>query len=322
MTEIRNSDTAQIAKTLIRKVLLDGENAKRKCGSWCMKKNGLHNTKELHGVLLVLSKPQNCITSQHNLACEIETEDYFLGLNPGYVEFSPWDFYQKFKEYGCEHESVDIFDAKYAYTYGERMLIPLSNLTKNMQLDKTSRQLIISLWDNKSDYKNKFVPCNIAIKFEVNRDKLDMHVINRSQDVCRGIFLDTFAYPMIQQIVAKNLEIPLGIYYHYIINAHIYENDVEFATRIIRDLRNQEPLEIDSKLTEKEAETMLEISELIFKKRKMQEAEFVAKKLPDFWYKWKQSQIIYAYSKYIKKDPMPTSLTCVGVIINENPRKM
>jgi hypothetical protein len=310
---------SSIAKTLIRKVLLDGEKAKRKCGSWCMKKDGLHDIKELHGVLLVLSKPQNCITSQHNLACEIETEDYLLGLNPGYVEFSPWDFYKRFKEQSNDGSGIAI---KYHYTYGERLLIPLSHLIKNIQTDKSSRQLVVSLWDNKLDHDKKFVPCNIAMKFEVNHDKLDLHVINRSQDVCRGLFLDTFAYPMIQQVVAKNIGIPLGYYYQYIMNAHIYENDIEFATRIVRDLRNQAPLEITDKFTEREAEIMLEVSDIIFNKHKLTEAYFVAKKLPEFWYQWKSSQIAYAYSKYVKNDPMPVALTCVGVVINENPGKM
>lgn len=308
--EIKANNTAILARKTIEYILKEGYRAKRVVGDWCMKKDGNAFMLETNGVHLILENPKNCITSQHSLACEIETEDYLLGLNPGFIEYSDWSFYKKFQ-----------IDGKYPYTYGERLCVPLHTLSNTMLNNRTSRQLIISIWNNISDTGHTFVPCNVLMKLEIRLDRLNMFVINRSQDVCRGIFLDTFAYPMIHQIVAKNFGLKLGKYYHYIMNAHIYEDDMDFAIRISKNIRNCDPLDITENFSVLVAEKMKEISENAFIKHNMTVANYLAKQLPEFWYNWKANQIIYAYSKFIKKDPMPTALTCVGVTIRENPVK-
>jgi thymidylate synthase len=314
------NNTCIFAKNAIHEILNRGVNAKKKVGNWCLKKDGSANVLERYSLNMTLKHPQNCITSQHTLACEIETEDYLLGLNPGFVEYSDWGFYRKFKRE----------DGTYHYTYGERLKNIINATMEKAKNDKTSRQLVISIWNNVMDITENFVPCNVLMKLDIssdkyNRDKLNMFVVNRSQDMCRGFFLDSFAYPMLQQVICNNYGYKLGKYYHYIMNAHIYEDDTEFAENILSNLRNEKPLEIPDKLTEYECKIMKEISGLIFasgERNRTQSAQFLAKKLPDFWYNWKANQIVYAYSKYVKKDPMPTSITCVGVVINENPRKL
>jgi hypothetical protein len=108
---IVSDNTCSIIKQLITKIFNDGILTERKVGNWCLKKQNSSNILELHGILLHLTNPKNCMTSQHNINVEIETEDYLCMSNPGFIEHSDWKFYKKFK-----------VNEKYPYTYGESHL--------------------------------------------------------------------------------------------------------------------------------------------------------------------------------------------------------
>jgi thymidylate synthase len=140
----------------------------------------------------------------------------------------------------------------------------------------------------------------------------------RSQDACRGFFLDTFAYPMIQQIISKDLNIPMGTYKHVVLNSHIYKDDLEFAQNILDRLRQEKPLIID-KLEKREKAGLEVISEVLYKEHDTKKAQKMAERLSPFWCNWKKNQIIYIYTKYLseeQKNEPPTELTCVGPIFD------
>ena len=279
-----------------------------------MKKDGYANLLEHHGVMMCLKEPKRCITSQHCLAAEIETEDYLLGLNPGYVHYSDWSFYKQWLD--C--------DGVYPYTYGDRGGIYLNDIIRKLIRNETTRHAVINIWDKKVDLVHSdFVPCGTQWVFSVNNDKLDMFVTVRSQDACRGFFLDTFAYPFIQQYVSNATEIPMGNYYHIILNSHVYEDDIPFAKKLYEKLYECHSLNIEHKraLNSKEKDLMFAASKDMFINHKIHSAKMYIRRLPKFWQIWKTSQLIYAHTKYVKKDPVPTQLTCVGVIVNVNPTK-
>jgi len=307
--------TAQLARYNISNILKNGDTVPRQVGEWCMKKDQMLGMLETHNVVLELTNPANCISSQHCLGVEIETEDYLLGLNPGYVHYSPWSFYRRWLVDNIEHTGK-----RYPYTYGERGGVYISNIVKKLIDNPTSRQVIVNLWEKQTDLNGTFVPCTTQWAFDFRGGKLHMTTTMRSQDACRGFFLDTFAYPLIQQFIANMLNVKMGTYTHIILNSHIYSNDVEYAKRIRNNLRSIQPLILPHATTKANMETMQRISDLIFVKNDMIESQMLMKTLPDFWNYWKSSQLIYAYQRYIQNNKFPTELTVAGVIINELPK--
>lgn len=302
-------NTADLAKWNIKNILKNGIKEQRKVGSWSMKKDGMMEMIETNNIVLELTNPKNCISSQHCLGCEIETEDYFLGLNPGFVHLSPWSFYKRW---------INSDTGKYDYTYGERGGQWIFAVIEKLKHDSTSRQIIINLWDKEKDFTKKFVPCTTQWLFYIQNNKLYMTTTMRSQDALRGFFLDTFAYPLIMQFIAKSLNIEMGTYTHIIVNSHIYHNDIEFAKKILSILQKCKPLEIDL-LSLDQMILMQQISEKVFWDRNIQEAEKMLIGLPKFWKLWKMNQLIYIYTKYIKNHPIPTELTVDGVMLHVKP---
>jgi thymidylate synthase len=309
-------NTCDLSKMNIENILKNGKRVNREVGEWCLKERCAAPVWETYGTTFKLTEPFNCVTSQHCLAAEIETEDYILGLNPGFVHYSDWSFYKKWLLGG----------EKYSYTYGSRGGVWLLYVIKKLQDEPTSRQIVVNIWEKRNDLSSKkFVPCGTQWVFMTRDDGddrlLDMYVTIRSQDACRGFFLDTFAYPFIQQYVAKQSDLVVGEYYHILINSHIYEDDMEFAKSLLKHTINQGSVIIYDKLTERQRGMMFEASEKMFIEKKVHWAGQHVRKLPQFWKEWKQNQVIYAYTKYIKGDPMPTALTCTGVVINVLPKK-
>jgi thymidylate synthase len=60
-----------------------------------------------------------------------------------------------------------------------------------------------------------------------------MIVFMRSNDAYRGLPHDIFAFTMLQEIIARSLEVELGTYKHSVGSLHLYDYDAENAQRYL-----------------------------------------------------------------------------------------
>ena len=108
---------------------------------------------------------------------------------------------------------------------------------RNDQIDKViellksnprTRQATISIYDGKEIDKYEFdTPCTYAIQFTIFKGKLDMCVTMRSNDLWFGFCNDQYCFSKLQLLVAHELDIPIGEYYHFAHNLHLYNNIIE-----------------------------------------------------------------------------------------------
>ena len=96
-----------------------------------------------------------------------------------------------------------------------------------LKRDKHTRQAAISIFDGK-EYGNYThdTPCTYAVQFTIVHDKLDMCVTMRSNDLWYGFCNDQYCFSKLQQLVAKRLKMPVGIYYHFAHNMHLYNDKI------------------------------------------------------------------------------------------------
>ena len=105
---------------------------------------------------------------------------------------------------------------------------------RNKQLDKVveilrnnpqSRQAAISIYDGKEIHHYRYdTPCTYAVQFTILNGKLDMSVFMRSNDLWYGFCNDQYCFSMLQAHVADRLDIPVGEYFHFAHNMHIYND--------------------------------------------------------------------------------------------------
>ena len=96
-----------------------------------------------------------------------------------------------------------------------------------LKANPETRQAAISIYDGKEiDTYRKDTPCTYAIQFTVLNNKLNMSVYMRSNDLWYGFCNDQYQFASLQQLVADELSIDVGWYYHHAHNMHLYKNKI------------------------------------------------------------------------------------------------
>lgn len=117
-------------------------------------------------------------------------------------------------------------NSAYGYRiFGKHPAIPFNqweHVVSQIKNDIDTRQAIIHLHtpDNKV---TKDEVCTLTLQFMVRNGKLDMFVNMRSNDVVTGFVYDAFNFTVMQELMANELNLPLGNYYHNAASMHIYQ---------------------------------------------------------------------------------------------------
>ena len=103
----------------------------------------------------------------------------------------------------------------------------LDYVIAKLRNEKDTRHAAISIYDCK-EHKlyRKDTPCTYAIQFTIYNNVLNMSVLMRSNDLWYGFCNDQYCFSMIQKLVADELNIEVGEYYHYAHNLHLYNNKI------------------------------------------------------------------------------------------------
>ena len=98
------------------------------------------------------------------------------------------------------------------------------NILKNY---RETRQATISIYDGKEIDKYTYdTPCTYAVQFTILDDKLNMCVVMRSNDLWFGFCNDQYCFSKLQELVATRLCMPIGTYYHFAHNLHLYNDKI------------------------------------------------------------------------------------------------
>jgi len=125
--------------------------------------------------------------------------------------------------------------------FGEQLQWVVDSLKK----DKNSRQAIAFLNQPKYQFEgNKDFVCTMYLNFSIRKNKLDMKVQMRSNDIFYGLTFDAPFFTFVQQHVYLWLkstypELELGTYHHYADNIHFYERHFELAETIVHEPLHQ-----------------------------------------------------------------------------------
>ena len=103
----------------------------------------------------------------------------------------------------------------------------LEKVITKLKADPSTRQACISIYDGKEIHKyGNDTPCTYAVQFTIVRGNLDMCVTMRSNDLWYGFCNDQYCFSELQKYVAEQLDIPVGVYYHFAHNMHLYNNKI------------------------------------------------------------------------------------------------
>jgi thymidylate synthase len=94
-----------------------------------------------------------------------------------------------------------------------------------LRTNPKTRKAAISIYDAKEfdSYKTD-TPCTYAVQFTVRDGLLNMSVLMRSNDLWYGFCNDQYCFSELQKMVARQVGLEVGHYYHYAHNLHLYSD--------------------------------------------------------------------------------------------------
>ena len=188
------------------------------------------NTKAMFNVGFTLHNPMdNHITSKirkwNHFYAECEWQWYLTGdpsidmLGTLYGKIPPiWE-----KMADCNRE------VRSNYGFQWKRKGQLNCAIEKLRDKKETRHALISIFDGK-EHSSRYmfdVPCTCAIHFQIVDNKLNMSVMMRSNDLWYGFPIDQYCFSKLQHMVSERIEVPIGTYYHFATNLHIYNDKLK-----------------------------------------------------------------------------------------------
>lgn len=100
--------------------------------------------------------------------------------------------------------------------------------------DPDSRRAVIHIRQPQDSYMAvKDVPCTLNLQFFIRDSKLHLVVQMRSNDLILGTALDVPAFTFMQEMMALELGLELGFYYHTSNSMHVYERHYKMCEDIL-----------------------------------------------------------------------------------------
>ncbi len=103
----------------------------------------------------------------------------------------------------------------------------LYEVIKKLKANPNTRHAAISIYDGKEidQYKHD-TPCTYAVQFTILDKKLNMSVYMRSNDLWYGFCNDQYQFSNLQKLVADEIHLETGWYYHHAHNMHLYKDKI------------------------------------------------------------------------------------------------
>ena len=128
--------------------------------------------------------------------------------------------YRNYDENGIIHGSYG--PRLRGYGHGNQIDYVIRQLTRNPH----SRKAVIQIFDSEDVLNNhKDIPCTCTLQFLVRDSSLHLVSYMRSNDIYLGLPHDIFSFSMIQELVARSLNVHLGTYVHMVGSLHAYDRD-------------------------------------------------------------------------------------------------
>lgn len=122
------------------------------------------------------------------------------------------------------------FHGTYGFRWREHFGVDqIKAAVRELKRNPATRRVVLAMWDPIADLgkvaTGRDVPCNTTIYLMVRQGALDMTVCCRSNDIVWGCYgANAVHMSMLQEFVAQAADIPVGKYYQFSNDWHVYEH--------------------------------------------------------------------------------------------------
>ncbi|WP_255150018.1 thymidylate synthase [Halorarius halobius] len=85
-----------------------------------------------------------------------------------------------------------------------------------------SRRIVVNAWHPANAAVSTLPPCHYTFVFNVQGDRLNTHLTQRSGDIALGVPFNIAAYSLLTHAVAQQVDLEVGEFGHTVVDAHVY----------------------------------------------------------------------------------------------------
>lgn len=112
----------------------------------------------------------------------------------------------------------------------------ITNVVEQIKNNPHSRRHVVTAWNPSSMNKCALPPCHILFQFNVDGDKLDLQMYQRSADLFLGVPFNIASYALLLMLICKETSYSPGKLILVFGDSHIYENHIKAVEKqIVRD---------------------------------------------------------------------------------------
>ena len=118
--------------------------------------------------------------------------------------------------------------------YGPRLKNGFFYVSQLLAHDKDTRRAvmpIIAFKDVERNIESKDTPCTCLFNWRIRKDKLDLTVYMRSNDILWGTPYDVAAFTLVQRWFAAQQDLEVGTYTHFANSMHVYTDERYYAAK-------------------------------------------------------------------------------------------
>lgn len=103
-----------------------------------------------------------------------------------------------------------------------------AHVVEKLKNDPDTRQAVIPIFKVEDlEMTSRDTPCTLALQFIRGSSGLDLVVTMRSNDAWLGLPYDAFCFTTLQELMALELGVDVGVYVHQVGSMHLYEKDLK-----------------------------------------------------------------------------------------------
>ena len=104
----------------------------------------------------------------------------------------------------------------------ERTFDQIQYVLDQLHENPRSRRIVVNAWHPANAAVSTLPPCHYTFVFNVQGDRLNTHLTQRSGDIALGVPFNVAAYALLTHIVAGRTGFEVGSFSHTIVDAHTY----------------------------------------------------------------------------------------------------
>jgi thymidylate synthase len=104
----------------------------------------------------------------------------------------------------------------------ERTFDQIQYVLDQLRENPNSRRIVVNAWHPGNAAVSTLPPCHYTFVFNVQGDRLNLHLTQRSGDVALGVPFNVAAYALLATAVAQRTGFEVGRFAHTVVDAHVY----------------------------------------------------------------------------------------------------